>query len=202
MNREVIVVSGLPRSGTSLMMQMLDRGGVPVVTDAIRTADVDNPRGYYEFEQVKKLKDDASWVPATRGKAVKMVSQLLYDLPTSERYRVIFLERELDEVLVSQEKMLQRLNRPAAPRDAIQRAFRQHLQRLHAWLAEQSHMDVLLVRYDELIADPLGQSNRIRAFLGGDVDAAAMAGAVDTSLYRNRFASNPAATDDSGGPAS
>src|SRR6516225_5664390 len=91
----IIIVSGLPRSGTSLMMQMLDNGGVPVVTDNIRTADTDNPRGYYEFERVKKIKQDASWLPATRGKAVKMVSQLLYDLPPSEKYRIIFLERDL-----------------------------------------------------------------------------------------------------------
>src|SRR5437660_12828449 len=117
MDSEIIIVSGLPRSGTSLMMQMLENGGVPVVTDHIRTADTDNPRGYYEFEQVKKIKQDASWLPATRGKAVKMVSQLLYDLPTSERYKIIFMERDLDEVLASQEKMLERLGRKAAPRE-------------------------------------------------------------------------------------
>ena len=98
---EIIVVSGLPRSGTSLMMQMLERGGVEVVTDNIRTADTDNPRGYYEFEQVKKIKGDASWLPGTRGKALKMVSQLLYELPASERYRIIFMERDLDETILS-----------------------------------------------------------------------------------------------------
>src|ERR1700757_2956947 len=103
MESEIIIVSGLPRSGTSLMMQMLDQGGVEVVTDHVRTADTDNPRGYYEYEQVKKIKQDTSWLPATRGKAFKMVSQLLYDLPAGERYRVVFMERDLDEVLVSQE---------------------------------------------------------------------------------------------------
>ena len=81
MDNQIIIVSGLPRSGTSLMMQMLDNGGIPVVTDNIRTADTDNPRGYYEFEQVKKIKEDVSWLPGTRGKAFKMVSQLLYELP-------------------------------------------------------------------------------------------------------------------------
>src|SRR5438552_11955285 len=120
---EIIIVSGLPRSGTSLMMQMLAIGGVEVVTDSIRTADTDNPRGYYEFERVKKIKQDASWLPETRGKAVKMVSQLLYDLPPSERYRIIFMERDLDEMLISQEKMLARLNRSAAPRDEIKRSY-------------------------------------------------------------------------------
>src|SRR5215813_11558433 len=112
MNTEIIVVSGLPRSGTSLMMQMLASGGVEVVTDHIRTADTDNPRGYLEFEKVKKIKEDQSWLPAVRGKAVKMVSQLLYDLPASERYRILFMERDLDEMLLSQEKMLKRLDRP------------------------------------------------------------------------------------------
>src|ERR1700733_14732395 len=98
METEIVIVSGLPRSGTSLMMQMLDLGGMEVVTDKIRTADTDNPRGYYEFEQVKKIKADASWLPATRGKAFKMVSQLLYDLPPSEAYRIIFMDRDMDEM--------------------------------------------------------------------------------------------------------
>src|SRR5713101_4497721 len=106
---EIIIVSGLPRSGTSLMMQMLENGGVEVMTDNTRTADTDNPRGYYEFEKVKKIKQDSSWLPLTRGKAFKMVSQLLYDLPPGERYRIIFMGRDLDEVLLSQEKMLERL---------------------------------------------------------------------------------------------
>src|SRR5262245_48410061 len=139
MGPEIIVVSGLPRSGTSLMMQMLDSGGVEVVTDHVRTADTDNPRGYYEFEQVKKVKQDASWLPATRGKAFKMVSQLLYDLPASERYRVIFMERDLDEMLASQEKMLTRLGRTAAPREEMKRSFTLHLRRLYEWLGRQSH---------------------------------------------------------------
>ena len=143
MDNEIIIVSGLPRSGTSLMMQMLDNGGVPVVTDHIRTADTDNPRGYYEFERVKKIKDDVSWLPETRGKAFKMVSQLLYELPANETYRVIFMERDLDEMIRSQEKMLARLNKPSAPRAAIERAFREHLRRVRAWLAGQPNIEVL-----------------------------------------------------------
>src|SRR5215510_8114285 len=108
MDSDIIVVSGLPRSGTSLMMQMLDSGGVEVVTDNIRAADTDNPRGYHEFEKVKRIKHDASWLPGTRGKVFKMISQLLYDLPPGENYRIIFMDRDLDEVLRSQEKMLER----------------------------------------------------------------------------------------------
>ena len=111
---EIIIVSGLPRSGTSLMMQMLHQGGIPVVTDEIRTADTDNPRGYYEFERVKKTKEDSSWLPDARGKVVKMVSSLLYDLPATEAYRIVFMRRDIDEMLESQEKMLARLSRSAA----------------------------------------------------------------------------------------
>jgi len=188
MDAEIIIVSGLPRSGTSLMMQMLASGGLETVTDNIRTADTDNPRGYYELEKVKKIKDDASWLPGTRGKAFKMVSQLLFDLPPSERYRIIFMERDLDEMLVSQEAMLQRRNRAPAPRDEIKRAFMKHLERLRDWLVEQPNMDVLYVKYAALIERPEEQAGRVSEFLRGKADAKAMAAAVDPALYRNRKA--------------
>lgn len=186
MDPAIIVVSGLPRSGTSLMMQMLERGGIEAVTDVIREADVDNPRGYFEFERVKKIKEDASWLPGLRGKAVKMVSQLLYDLPSSERYLVIFMERDLDEVVLSQEKMLARLGRPTAPRDDIKKAYIKHLERLHAWLGDQRHIAILRVLYLDLIARPEEEADRVSTFLDGRVDVRAMAAAVDSSLYRNR----------------
>jgi Sulfotransferase domain len=188
MDAEIIIVSGLPRSGTSLMMQMLASGGLETVTDNIRAADTDNPRGYYELEKVKKIKDDASWLPGTRGKAFKMVSQLLFDLPPSERYRIIFMERDLDEMLVSQEVMLQRRNHEPAPRDEIKRAFMKHLERLRDWLVEQPNMDVLYVRYADLIDRPEEQAGRVSEFLRGKADAKAMAAAVDPALYRNRKA--------------
>lgn len=188
MDAEIIIVSGLPRSGTSLMMQMLASGGLETVTDNIRAADTDNPRGYYELEKVKKIKDDASWLPGTRGKAFKMVSQLLFDLPPSERYRIIFMERDLDEMLVSQEAMLQRRNRASAPRDEIKRAFMKHLERLRDWLVEQPNMDVLYVKYADLIERPEEQAGRVSEFLRGKADAKAMAAAVDPALYRNRKA--------------
>jgi hypothetical protein len=168
------------------MMQMLDKGGVGVVTDRVRTPDADNPRGYYEFEPVKQVKRDDSWLPSARGKAVKMVSQLLYDLPDGERYRVLFLERDLEEVLASQEKMLANLGQPAAPREAMRRAFTTHLERLHEWLSLQGNFTVLRVRYPDLIARPCEQAARVRDFLGIPADAGRMAQAVDPSLYRNR----------------
>jgi hypothetical protein len=187
---EIIIVSGLPRSGTSLMCQMLDNGGIEVVTDGIRTADTDNPRGYYELEKVKKIKQDAAWLPETRGKAFKMVSQLLYDLPGSERYRVIFMQRDLDEMLASQEKMLQRLGRPAAPRDQIRPNFIAHLERLTRWLAQQPHIAVLYVDYRKLIERPAEMAQVVNDFLDGRADTARMAGSVDPSLYRNRSPAN------------
>jgi hypothetical protein len=186
MNSDIIVVSGLPRSGTSLMMQMLEAGGIPIVTDNERVADADNPRGYREFERVKKLKHDASWLPQIRGKAVKMVSQLLYDLPATEHYRVLFMDRDLNEVLVSQEKMLARLGQSAAPCQEMARAFTLHLARLRSWLADQSHMAVLAVRYAELVANPAAEAARMSGFLEGRLEVAAAVQAVDPSLYRNR----------------
>src|SRR5207249_2169654 len=164
MSSEIIVVSGLPRSGTSLMMQMLEQGGVEVVTDHIRTADIDNPRGYYELERVKKIKQDASWLPQMQGKAFKMVSQLLYDLPESEHYGIIFMERSLDEVLLSQEKMLQRLGKSAPSREEMKRAFTLHLQKLRQWLQRQQHMRIFYVPYTDLVQQPEGQVKRVSEF--------------------------------------
>jgi hypothetical protein len=186
MSADIILVSGLPRSGTSLMMQMLDQGGIPIVTDNLRAADTDNPRGYYELEKVKKLKQDASWLPQARGKAFKIVSQLLYDLPAGERYRLLFMERDLDEMLLSQEKMLQRLGRSSAPREQMKRSYALHLERLHAWLRQQANMAILCVNYNDLIDRPAEQSERVRQFLGDLVSTERMAAAVDSSLYRNR----------------
>jgi RNase adaptor protein for sRNA GlmZ degradation len=186
MDNEIIIVSGLPRSGTSLMMQMLENGGVQVVTDHIRTADTDNPRGYYEYENVKKIKQDVSWLPETRGKAFKMVSQLLYELPSSQKYRIIFMERDMDEMLVSQEKMLARLGKPAAPRAAIKQAFIVHLDKLREWLSGQGNIEVLGVCYNDLLEQPEEQADRISAVLEGKADSQSMAMTVDPSLYRNR----------------
>jgi LPS sulfotransferase NodH len=186
MSSDVIIVSGLPRSGTSLMMQMLAAGGIEVMTDEIREADTDNPRGYLELERVKKTKTDPSWVADARGRAVKMVSALLYDLPANETYRIVFMRRHFDEMLASQEKMLERLGKPAAPRDQIVNSYNVHLQRLEEWLAKQSHMTLLEVSYNELVENPQHEAQRVCEFLGGEPDVEAMCSAVDPSLYRNR----------------
>ncbi|WP_397568612.1 sulfotransferase domain-containing protein [Schlesneria sp. T3-172] len=185
--QEIIVVSGLPRSGTSLMMQMLSQGGVEIVTDHLRSPDPDNPRGYFEYEAAKDIEDDASWLPTARGKAVKMISMLLYHLPPTERYRVLFLERDLEEVLQSQETMLRRMNRPsAAPSAEMLSAYQTHLERLHEWLAGRTEISLLRVGYRNLLNEPATEARRIAHFLGRNLDLAAMTTAIDPALYRNR----------------
>ena len=127
MDSEIVIVSGLPRSGTSLLMQMLESGGLGILTDNIRAADLDNPRGYFELEVVKTIKQDSSWLQQARGNAFKMVSLLLYDLPPGERYRIIFMDRDMDEVLLSQRKMLTRLHQEPGQDGDIRRFFALHL---------------------------------------------------------------------------
>ena len=167
-------------------MQVLHAGGIEAVTDEIRAADIDNPRGYLEFERVKKIKEDASWLPSIRGKVVKMVSQLLFDLPATERYRIVFMQRDMDEVLASQEKMLARLGRPAAPRADITRAYTLHLTRLERWLAEQPNMAVLQVNFADMVSKPEPSLARLNEFMGGRLNIDAALTAVDPQLYRNR----------------
>jgi hypothetical protein len=186
MHTEIVIVSGLPRSGTSLMMQLLSAGGIEAMTDNFRTADTDNPRGYYEFERVKKVKDDTSWLPEARGKVVKMVSQLLYHLPATEEYRIVFMERDMDEVLDSQEKMLHRLGRTAGPRAEMARAFELHLTRLHQWLGEQRHFTTLRVRYSDVVTRAPEELARVNRFLADRLDLTAAQSAVDPLLYRNK----------------
>jgi len=185
----ITVVSGLPRSGTSLMMQMLAAGGLPPMTDGQRVADADNPRGYLEFERVKQLKTDKTWVPEARGKVVKMVHLLLKDLPLSgETYRVVWMRRRIEEVLASQKTMLLRQGRtPAAlPPEQLARIFNSQMEDLERWMGAQPAFTFLPVHYHEPVADPVGHAARTNAFLGGALDEAAMAGAVDPTLYRQK----------------
>lgn len=185
---DVIIVSGLPRSGTSLMMQMLKNGGVEILTDEVRTADVDNPRGYLELEAVKNIQHDSSWLPKARGKAFKMISLLLYQLPPTENYRVLFMERDLDEVLKSQHTMLRNMNRLPAPQAELRESFQIHLEHMNDWLKTRSEMTVLSVRYQNLIEQPARQARQICDFLGRTLDQQEMSKAVDPLLYRNRSA--------------
>ena len=189
MNKKTItIVSGLPRSGTSMMMMMLHAGGMDLLTDNIRQADVDNPKGYYEFELVKEIEHDKTWLPLAQGKVVKMISAFLRHLPDDYDYKVIFMHRKMEEVLASQRQML--IRRGEDPDDVsdekIAAISRKHLQQVEQWLAEQQHIDVLYVRYSDVLADPRVQATRISRFLGECVDPKAMSRAVDERLYRQR----------------
>lgn len=192
MNRRptIVVVSGLPRSGTSMMMQMLAAGGMGVFTDGIRTPDADNPLGYYEREQVKRLGTDVSWIGQAEGKAIKIISPLLVHLPTAYRFKVLFMERPLAEILASQDVMLKRSANSGAnrPTQAAMRAyFEDHLTRTKAWLSTVDHMAVRYQPYHDVLANPVRQAEAVAAFLGLPMDIDAMAGAVRQELYRQRL---------------
>lgn len=185
----VTIVSGLPRSGTSLMMQMLEAGGLPALTDGIRAADASNPRGYYELEAVKNTAADPSWLSGAAGRAVKMVSMLLYDLPSGREYNVIFMQRDLDEVIRSQEAMLERLGRERGPEPGeMKRHYVAHLDRLERWLGRRADMRVLRVNFNEIMAEPGRHAERVREFLGVPLNVRAMCSVVDAGLYRERKA--------------
>ena len=184
----ITIVSGLPRSGTSMMMQAIEAGGIPALADHIREKDEDNPKGYYEFEPVKKTKDDPSWVPGARGKVVKMVYSLLYDLPEAYEYRVIFMRRNMNEVLASQKKMLERSGKQGAKVSDEQLAelFKAQLAKFDRWVESRNNVALLSINYKDMIASPKVECEKIGEFLGGVLDTDAAAAAVDPSLYRNR----------------
>lgn len=185
----ISIVSGLPRSGTSLMMSMLAAGGLDVLTDQLRTADDDNPVGYFEFEDVKKLiNGENSWLSKSNGKAVKVISTLLPYLPDGYYYRIIFMRREMGEVLASQRKML--INRGEDPdkiSDAqIAEVFQKNLQQTEHWINSQAHATRININYKQLIANPRPLVAEINAFLGGGLDESKMLAVIDPSLYRHR----------------
>jgi hypothetical protein len=190
----IIVVSGLPRSGTSMMMKMLAAGGVAIVADGVRAADDSNPRGYFEFEPVKDLDKpgtDRAWLREARGKAVKIISFLVTWLPEEANYDVIVMDRDLDEVLASQQQMLARRGQAGdVGADARAReTLAAHLAQLDRFLARRGCFRALRVSYAAAIAQPAQTAERVARFLGRRLDVQAMAAAVERDLYRNRAAS-------------
>jgi LPS sulfotransferase NodH len=184
----VILVSGLPRSGTSMMMKMLASGGIEIYTDNVRQADEDNPQGYYEVEKVKKLQEDAAWLHHVRGRAVKIVSSLLYYVPFSLPYKVVFMRRDMEEILLSQQKMLERSGQSAdqEANNMLAQKFETHLQKIITWIDAQRHIDCLYVDYKKIVEDPVSYAQKIQEFLGQPLNIEAMVSAVNPSLYRNR----------------
>lgn len=189
--RPVIVVSGLPRSGTSMAMKMLQAGGLDIVTDGLREADESNPKGYFELETVKDLDKNGSmaWLREARGKAVKIISFLLPYLPEEHDYRVVFMQRHLEEVLASQRRMLEQRAEPTGTpeEDARMRQhYETHLAKVHRFMASRRCFSVLRVDYRSALEHPRQEAQRISEFVGGGLDLDRMAEVSDAALYRNR----------------
>lgn len=184
---EIVVVSGLPRSGTSMMMSMLAAGGLQPLKDELRQADEDNPRGYWEDDRVKRLRDDCSWMGEAQGKVVKVISVLLSHLPSSYRYRVVFMERALPEILASQQKMLERRGqKAAAPDDKMTDFYSQHLAKTKGWLANQANIEAHFLSFSDVVRDPQQAAEDITVFLNRPLDITPMVSVVDAALYRKR----------------
>ena len=186
---EIVVVSGLPRSGTSMIMGMLAAGGMPVLTDQARVADEDNPKGYYELEKVKDLGEPTgkSWVREARGKAVKVISHLLKDLPDDNFYRIVFIRRDLEEVIASQNIMLDR-QQEANPVDDAKaiKLYRTHLVNVRFLVRSNPNLEMIELAYSDTLNDPATSAERISRFLGRNLETEKMISIVDKRLYRNR----------------
>lgn len=184
----ITIVSGLPRSGTSLMMQMLVAGGITALSDGERRADTDNPRGYLEWERIKQLPSDPGCIAEGEGKVVKVISRLLLSLPAGHEYRVIFMQRPLPEVLASQDEMLRRRGtyKEGANPAGISAAFEKHLREVYAWIDSKPYVKALRIQYHDVLSQPKEIGQRLATFLEAPLDVEAMAKQVDASLYRNR----------------
>jgi hypothetical protein len=170
-----------------MMMRMLEAGGMPVLTDNIRQADADNPNGYYEFEPVKQLSRDASWLVDAYGKAVKMVYRLLYKLPREHRYKVVMMNRRIAEVVASQNDMLRHRGNDTATNTAdVAKMLQNDLDRARGWLQSQPNFLMLNLNYNFIVADPNSAVIELDRFLGGGLDVHAMSGVLDLSLYRHK----------------
>lgn len=190
MDRDFItIVSGLPRSGTSLMMQMLAAGGIAPLSDDLRAPDESNPRGYFEFEPVKQLRADHSWLNRARGKVVKIIHLLLRELPCdgSFTYRVVLMKRPIEEVLASQSAMLQRQGKTSADSQVLAKVYLAQLAQIEEWLAAQPSFKVLKMEYHHLLANARDQVQSLNEFLGGGLNLDQMEQAIDPALYRQRM---------------
>lgn len=185
----ITVVSGLPRSGTSMMMKMLAAGGLEIMTDELRTADESNPKGYYEYERVKMLNSgDDAWVPDAQGKVVKVISYLLEYLPAEFDYKVIFMRRDIGEILSSQRRMLEREGKSDSgiSDEKMSALFNKHLTKVESWMEQQNNMEVIYISYNATLQKPQETLEQINRFLGGSLNFIAMQHAIDASLYRER----------------
>jgi hypothetical protein len=187
----ITVVSGLPRSGTSMMMKMLEAGGLDVLVDNIRTPDADNPLGYYEFEAVKTLqKGNTEWLDKAQGKVVKIIATLIPYLPETYQYRIVFMRRALTEIMASQLKMLS--NR-GEKHDSINvemmtNVYQKHLKQVDLWVNKQANVQRIEISYNDLLSSPRPLIAQINEFFGGDLDIKRMQNVINPNLYRQRIA--------------
>jgi hypothetical protein len=180
-----VVVSGLPRSGTSMMMQMLDRGGVDILQDELREADISNPKGYYEYEPVKALYKDNSWLGKARNMGIKVVAPLLRYLDGQYRYKVIFMNRDIHEVIQSQQKMLGK-NSEVFPVH-LYNQFQHLLKSVTSWQKIEPGVEILYIHHKDVIENPEKVAEQVSKFIGKPLDVPAMASVVDPNLYRNKY---------------
>jgi len=187
-NDSITVVSGLPRSGTSLMMQMLAAGGIPPLTDNLRAVAESNPHGYFEFDPVKRLRSDRSWLDQARGHAVKIIHVLVRELPADGQfnYRLLLMKRPIEEILASQRAMLEREGKASADEATLAEIFQSQLEQLEQWLVAQPAFSFLAVDYHRVLKERLEIAREVNAFLQADLNLEAMAAAVDPVLYRQR----------------
>jgi hypothetical protein len=178
-----------------MAMKMLAAGGMPILTDGVRTPDESNPKGYYEYEAVKELhkQGDTRWLIDARGKAIKIVSFLLTWLPETNDYKVIFMQRDLREVVASETTMLKKRGEDAAasssaPADEEQTraVYQQHLEKVKRFMANRSCFSTLTIGYRDALDRPQEAAQRIREFVDHPLNVDEMAQVADPSLYRNR----------------
>lgn len=185
----ILIVSGLPRSGTSMMMQMLESGGIEVFTDNVRAADQNNPKGYYEHEAVKRLASDKKWLPNAKNKLVKIISHLLVHLPEKYNYKIVFMERDINEIIQSQHKMLVQLGKAKADTypAGLDMTFKENVEKIKLWAKKHHNVDILTINHKDIIKDAAGQVNKIKDFLNIDLDIDKMCSVVDKSLHRTKL---------------
>ena len=185
----IAIVSGLPRSGTSLMMQMLAAGGMSPLSDGEREADTDNPKGYLEWERIKQLPKEPGLIAEAEGKVVKVISQLMLSLPDGHEYRIVFMQRPLAEVMKSQEEMLKRRGtfQPGANNSAMEQVFQRHLADVDKWAAARANVKMMRLAYHRVLSEPQTVAEEVAAFFGVALDVRAMIAQVDANLYRNRM---------------
>jgi len=185
---KIIIVSGLPRSGTSMMMEMLEKGGLEVLTDEVRKPDEDNPKGYYEYERVKQLPEDTDWLNKAKGKAVKVLGELIKHLPDNYEYNIVFMERNLEEIIESQTKMLKRKGKDPEDisKEELRETFKNYRKILKKQISSNPGMEVIYVDYNDIMSHPEPVIESISAFFDGELDTDEMLSVIDEELYRNR----------------